>query len=64
LDAAGSRFGFKEFRDFAVKPDGANYVVTAKAKTSKLPYERIEMLVTPDYQIQRLVIAAWVLKSF
>ena len=46
----------KEFRDFAVKPDGANYVVTAKAKTDKLPYEKIEMLITPDYQIQRLVV--------
>jgi outer membrane lipoprotein carrier protein len=46
----------KEFRDFEVKPDGANYIVTAKAKTNKLPYERVEMTVTPDYKIQRLVI--------
>lgn len=46
----------KEFRDFAVKPDGANFVVTAMAKTDKLPYEKVEMLVTPDYQIQRLVV--------
>jgi outer membrane lipoprotein carrier protein len=46
----------KEFREFAVKPDGANFIVTAKAKTNKLPYERVEMTVTPDYQIQRLVI--------
>ena len=45
-----------EFRQFEVKPDGANYVVTAKAKNDKLPYERVEMLVTPDYQIQRLVV--------
>lgn len=46
----------KEFRDFAVKPDGANYIVTAKAKTDRLPYEKVEMLVTPDYEIQRLVV--------
>ena len=46
----------KEFRDFEVKPEGANYVITAKAKTDKLPYERVEMLVTPDYQIQRLIV--------
>jgi outer membrane lipoprotein carrier protein len=46
----------KEFREFTLKPDGANYIVTAKAKTNKLPYERVEMTVTPDYQIQRLVI--------
>ena len=46
----------KEFRDFEVKQDGANYVLAAKAKSEKLPYERIEMLVTPDYQIRRLVV--------
>lgn len=46
----------KEFRDFSLKPEGANFVVAAKAKTDKLPYEKVEMLVTPDYQIQRLVV--------
>ena len=46
----------KEFRDFGLKPDGPNFIVTAKAKTDKLPYEKVEMLVTPDYQIQRLVV--------
>jgi outer membrane lipoprotein carrier protein len=46
----------KEFRDFALKPDGANYVVTAKAASDKLPYEKIEMLVTPEYEIRRLVV--------
>jgi outer membrane lipoprotein carrier protein len=46
----------KDFRDFGVKPEGANFLITAKARNDKLPYERIQMLVTPDYQIQRLVI--------
>ena len=46
----------KEFRDFAVKPEGVNFIVTAKAKTDKLPYDRVEMLVTSDFQIQRLVV--------
>jgi outer membrane lipoprotein carrier protein len=46
----------KEFRDFSVKPDGANFLVTAKAKDDKLPYEKVEMLVTPDYEIRRLVV--------
>jgi outer membrane lipoprotein carrier protein len=46
----------REFRDFEVKQDGANFLVTAKGKTEKLPYDKIAMLVTPDYQIQRLVI--------
>jgi outer membrane lipoprotein carrier protein len=48
----------KEFRDFDVKPDGANYVVAAKAKTEQLPYEKIEMLVTPDFEIHRLIITS------
>jgi outer membrane lipoprotein carrier protein len=48
----------KDFRDFDFKPEGANYLITAKAKSDKLPYEKIQMLVTPDYQIQRLVIDA------
>jgi outer membrane lipoprotein carrier protein len=46
----------KEFRDFSVKPDGSNFLVTAKAKDDKLPYEKVEMLVTPDYEIRRLVV--------
>jgi outer membrane lipoprotein carrier protein len=46
----------KDFRDFELKPEGANYVIAAKAKSDKLPYDKIEMLVTPDHQIQRLVV--------
>jgi outer membrane lipoprotein carrier protein len=46
----------KEFRDFELKPDGSNYVVIAKAKTDRLPYDKIEMLITPDYEIRRLVV--------
>jgi outer membrane lipoprotein carrier protein len=46
----------REFRDFDVKQEGANFRLTAKAKNDKLPYEKIEMLVTPEYQIQRLVV--------
>lgn len=46
----------KEFRDFQLKAEGANYLLAAKARTDQLPYERIEMLVTPDFQIQRLVV--------
>ena len=46
----------KDFRDFDVKQEGANYLVVAHAKSDKLPYEQVQMLVTPDYSIQRLVI--------
>ncbi len=46
----------KEFRDFEVKPEGANYLITAKARNEKSLYEKVQMLVTPDYAIQRLAI--------
>ena len=46
----------KEFRDFEVKPEAANLVVTARAKSDKLPYEKIEMLITPEHEIRRLVV--------
>jgi outer membrane lipoprotein carrier protein len=46
----------KEFRDFDLKQQGANFLLTARAKTDKLPYDRIEMLVSPEYQIRRLVV--------
>src|ERR1700733_12076527 len=46
----------KDFRDFEMKADGANYSITARAKNDKLPYEKVQMLITPDDQIQRLVI--------
>jgi len=46
----------KDFRDFDIKPQGAEYLITAKAKSDKLLYEKIQMLVTTDYQIRRLVI--------
>jgi outer membrane lipoprotein carrier protein len=47
----------KDFRDFELKPEGMNYLLTAKAKNDKFPYEQIQMLVTPDYEIERLVIS-------
>jgi outer membrane lipoprotein carrier protein len=48
----------KDFRDFEVQRDGANYLVTAKAKNDKLPYEKVQMLIAPDNQIQRLIVNA------
>ena len=46
----------KEFRDFSMKQEGANYLIDARAKTDQLPYDKIEMLVTPQYEIRRLVV--------
>jgi outer membrane lipoprotein carrier protein len=46
----------KDFRDFQIQPQGANTLITARAKSNKLPYEKVQMLVTPDHEIHRLVI--------
>lgn len=46
----------KDFRDFEVKPEGVNRLVVAKARSDKLPYEKVQMLIAPDDQIQRLII--------
>ena len=46
----------KEFRDFSLKPVGDNMQITAHAKTDKLPYEYILMLVSPDFSIHKLVV--------
>jgi outer membrane lipoprotein carrier protein len=46
----------KDFRDFEIRPEGSQYLITAKGKSDKLLYGKIQMLVTADYQIQRLVI--------
>ena len=48
----------KDFRDFEIKPEGTSYLITAKAKNDKFPYEKIQMLVTPDYEIQRMAVEA------
>ena len=46
----------KEFRDITMRPDGSDTLVVAKAKSDKLPYDRIEMLVTPSYEIRDLTV--------
>jgi outer membrane lipoprotein carrier protein len=46
----------KDFRDFDLKAEGVNSLISAKAKSDKLPYDRVQMLVTPAFEIQRLVI--------
>jgi outer membrane lipoprotein carrier protein len=46
----------KDFRDFEIRPEGMSYLITAKAKNDKFPYEKIQMLVTPAYEIQRMAI--------
>jgi outer membrane lipoprotein carrier protein len=47
----------KDFRDFEFKPEAGGYLITAKAKNDNFPYEQVQILVTADYQIQRLAIS-------
>ena len=46
----------KEFREIEMKPEGSGYLITAKAKSDKLPYEDIRMTATQDYTITNLVV--------
>ena len=46
----------KDFRDFEMKPEGANHLVTPAPRANNLPYEKVQMLVTPDHEIRRLVV--------
>ena len=46
----------KEFRDIRMKAEAENYVISATAKSDKLPYDRIEMLITPGFEIRRLIV--------
>ncbi len=46
----------KEFRDFQIKPEGGGYLITAKAKTDKLPYDDIKLTTAPDFKILNLEI--------
>jgi outer membrane lipoprotein carrier protein len=46
----------KEFRDLQLETDGQDKVITAFAKSDRLPYDKIVMVVAPDYEIRRLTI--------
>ncbi len=47
----------KEFRDFQIKSDGGTgYVISAKAKSEKLPYEAIQLTASKDFVITNLVV--------
>lgn len=47
----------KEFRDFEVREQPEGAVLTASAKTDRLPYKTVEMLIAPDGAIRQLQVA-------
>jgi outer membrane lipoprotein carrier protein len=46
----------KEFRAFETKPAGPGTYIVAEARTDRLPYEKVQMLVGSDYAIQQLTV--------
>ena len=46
----------REFKDFQTNPAGPDTLVTAFANSDKLPYGKVEMLVSGNSEIHRLVI--------
>ncbi|MDQ2946658.1 MAG: outer membrane lipoprotein carrier protein LolA [Acidobacteriota bacterium] len=46
----------KEFRDIQMTPEAGGYLISATAKSDKLPYDHVEMLITPGYEIRKLVV--------
>jgi len=46
----------REFKNFEAKPASADTVITAWAASDKLPYDKVEMSVSPAFEIHRLVV--------
>jgi outer membrane lipoprotein carrier protein len=46
----------REFKDFQTKPAGPDVIVTAFANSDKLPYQKVEMVVSTNFEIHRLVV--------
>jgi outer membrane lipoprotein carrier protein len=44
----------REFNKFYTREEGSNVWISAVPKSEKRPYERVEFLVTPDYEIRTL----------
>lgn len=47
----------REFRDFTMRRQDETFVISATAKSDKVPYDQIEMSVTPEYEIRKLVVS-------
>ncbi len=48
----------KEFRNFTMRPDTDGAWLAASAKSDRVPYERVEMLIAVDGAIRKLNVAA------
>jgi outer membrane lipoprotein carrier protein len=46
----------KEFRDFETKPSGADISLIGRARSGRLPYEKVQMLIGPNFAIRELTV--------
>ncbi|MGH9668298.1 MAG: outer membrane lipoprotein chaperone LolA [Bryobacteraceae bacterium] len=46
----------KDFRQFDAKPEGKDTFITALPKSNNFPYQQVAFLVTPDFEIRRLIV--------
>jgi outer membrane lipoprotein carrier protein len=46
----------QEFKNFRSTPEGSNTLITADAKSERLPYRQVEFLVSPQSEILRLTV--------
>ena len=47
----------RDFQKFQMRPEGPNTWITALPKSDKVPYRQVEFLATPDFRIERLIVA-------
>jgi outer membrane lipoprotein carrier protein len=46
----------REFRDIQMTSESGDYLIIANAKSDKLPYDHIEMRITPGFEIRKLIV--------
>jgi outer membrane lipoprotein carrier protein len=48
----------RDFREFRVRSEGEDTFVAALPKSDKAPYQRVDFVVTPGFQIRRLIVVS------
>ena len=48
----------RDFREFRVRREGENTYIAAIPKSDKAPYQQVDFVVAPDYQIRRLIVVS------
>jgi outer membrane lipoprotein carrier protein len=48
----------RDFREFRLRREGEDTYIAALPKSDKAPYQRVDFVITPDYQIRRLIVVS------